>query len=540
VAKRDVSQSADSTIGYRKANPLSNADVADDDGEISAVPMNRTLPGKAVAKPLKFTLILLLLFAFGVSPLHAAQAPSASTGKMLIAADIHFNPMFDPSLVAQLDAAEAAQWENILNGSKMRAFSQYGQDTNWWLLQSALDQMLKTLPHPALVMIAGDTLSHQFPQTYQSITHDGDREHYRKFVLKTMKFLALQLRKRYPDTKILITPGNNDEDCGNYSIEAGGRFLHDTAEQVRDLAQGDDQMRGAWEDLGSFDVAHPTIPGLRIISLNTILFSEKYHAAKFSDGCATVASNGPDEAFNWLESRLSRAKAAHEKVWIMFHIPPGIDSYASIQKYQAVLKNAPEQASNRQQCLSGVVPLWVPARTAQFESLLKKYHGTVLAGFSGHIHVDDFRVIEPSGSDATFVLITPAISPVYNQNPSFRTVTFAKDGLLLDSSVYYLTNLIYASSATPGEWEQEYQFSKEWKLPRIDAAGLSSLYNKIQSDEGVRGEWLKLYNVSSSAAYVVPGSVPGLYCAAEQLDPESYARCYCPTQPGDHAGNNNR
>ena len=116
-------------------------------------------------------------------------------------------------------------------------------------------------------------------------------------------------------------------------------------------------------------------------------------------------------------------------------------------------------------------------------------------------------------------------------------MTFAKDGSILDASVYYLTNLIYASSTTPGEWKLEYQFSKEWKLPRIDAAGLSSLYSKIRSDEGVRGEWLKLYNVSSSAAYVVPGSVPGLYCAAGELDPESYSRCYCPAE-SDHAVSN--
>ncbi len=370
--------------------------------------MKQTLPGKIVAERLKLALVPLLLLTLGVIPLQAGQTKSGSADKMLIAADIHFNPMFDPSLVAQLDAAGPSQWESILNGSKMRAFSQYGQDTNWWLLQSSLDQMQKTLPRPALVMIAGDSLAHRFPQTYQNITHDSDREHYRKFVLKTIRFLALQLRKRYPDTKILITPGNNDEDCGNYSIEAGGRFLHDTAEPVRDLAQGDDEMRGAWEETGSFDVAHPTIPGVRIISLNTVLFSDKYHAAKFDQECAAVPSNGPDEAFHWLESRLSKAKAAHQKVWIMFHIPPGIDSFASIQKYQGLLKSAAQRASQAQTCLSGVVPLWAPSRTAQFESLLEKYHGTVIASFAGHIHVDDFRILDPSGSDSSFVLITPA------------------------------------------------------------------------------------------------------------------------------------
>ncbi len=176
--------------------------------------------------------------------------------------------------------------------------------------------------------------------------------------------------------------------------------------------------------------------------------------------CATVSSDGPNEAFAWLESQLKQAEAAHEKVWLMFHIPPGIDSYASIQKYLGVLKTAPQQESSAQACLSGVVPMWVPSWTAQVDALLEKYRGTVVASFSGHTHVDDFRVLDPGASDSPFVLITAAVSPIYNQNPSFRTITFGKDGSILDSSVYYLTNLIYASKSTPGEWQQEYRFSQ--------------------------------------------------------------------------------
>jgi hypothetical protein len=79
-------------------------------------------------------------------------AKAASSNKFLIASDIHFDPMADPTLVAELAASEPAQWEAILQRSKPARLSQYGQDTNWWLLQSALDQMRKTLPHPAFVM----------------------------------------------------------------------------------------------------------------------------------------------------------------------------------------------------------------------------------------------------------------------------------------------------------------------------------------------------------------------------------------------------
>lgn len=462
-----------------------------------------------------------------ICPAVARGAPSSAANRFLIASDLHFNPMADPSLVAKLQAADAKQWASILGRSKSTAFSQYGQDTNWWLLRSALNQMHATIPHPAFIIVDGDSLAHRFPQTYQNITHDADREHYRKFVFKTMQFLALQLRTRYPATRILLTPGNNDDECGNYSIEAGGRFLHDTATLVRDLARGDDQMRASWEALGSFDVAHPGLRGVRIISLNSIFFSEKYQAEKFSQSCAAVSSGGPTEAFAWLESQLSQAEAAHQKVWLMFHIPPGVDGFSTVQQYLTLTKSKP---AGEQLCASAIVPMWVPEWTTKFDKLLEKYRDTVIVTLAGHTHTDDFRVIDPASSNPPYVLINPAISPIYNQNPAFRTATYAKDGALLDASVYYLTNLTYARSTTPGEWQLEYTFSKQWGVSRIDGASLSSLYSRIKSDEGVRGEWMKLYNTSSSAAYLPAGSTPGLTCAAEGLDSESYGSCYCSAQ----------
>jgi sphingomyelin phosphodiesterase acid-like 3 len=478
-------------------------------------------------------LLMLATAAYGASPVAAQTSSRSTANRLLILSDLHFNPMADAGLVADLDAADPAQWTGILGRSKPTAFSQYGQDTNWWLLQSALDQAHKTIPRPAFIIIDGDSLAHHFPQLYQSITHAEDREHYRKFVLKTMQFLALQLRKRYPNTRIFLTPGNNDDECGNYSIEARGRFLHDTANLVRNLARGDDAMQASWESLGSFEVALPTVRGVRIISLNSIFFSEKYQAQQFSDNCAVVPSPGPTEAFAWLESRLNEAQAAHQKVWLMFHIPPGIDGYSTAAQYQTLTKSKP---ASEQLCTSAIVPMWVPEWTAQFDNLLEKYRGTVIVALAGHTHTDDFRVIDPTSSDPPYVLISPAISPIYNQNPAFRTATYAKDGSLLDASVYYLSNLTYASQSTPGEWQLEYTFSKQWKLPRIDGANLAALYTKIAADESTRNDWLKLYNTSSSAAYLPPGSALGLSCAAEGLDAASYGSCYCsakdaPTAP---------
>ena len=461
----------------------------------------------------------------------ALLVPSAraANNKFLLFSDVHFNPMADATLVAELAAGEPAQWETILQRSKPARFSQYGQDTNWWLLQSALDQMRKTLPQPAFVMYTGDMLAHNFPKTYRSITHDDNLEHYRSFVLKTVEFLAMELRKRFPAAKILVTPGNDDDDCGDYTVQAGGAFLSDTAPVAAELAQAGSAFTGEWKALGSYNVPHPVVPGLRILSLNTVFFSNNYQATSFQQGCSRISSNAPSALLTWLASSLESAKQAHQRVWLMFHIPPGIDGYATTHKHSG------SASSSNPSCKETIVPMWGPEWTQQFDTLLEKFQDTVLASFSGHTHTDDFRLVSADGVNQAFVLVDPPVSPIYRQNPSFRVVSFAGDGSLADQTTYYLTNLKTAGGAVRGKWKREYRFSKEWNVRRLDLESLGKIYGEIQGQPTARDQWLQLYNVSSSDVVVPPDTVRGLYCAIGALSVPAYASCYCGTDAGqDH------
>jgi len=442
-----------------------------------------------------------------------AFAATPSKHRVLVASDIHFNPMADASLVPKLASAEPAQWEAILNQTTPHAFSPYGQDTNWWLLQSALDQMRKTMPAPAVFLVLGDMLAHRFPPTFRDITHDKDPQHYRAFVLKTVQFLALELRKRWPDTQVLLTSGNNDDDCGDYAIEAGGAFLDDTAAVIRELARGDEQLATDWKALGSYTALSPAIPHLKIVSLNSVLFSEKYEPQAFQQSCAEVQTTAPSQAFAWLESTLSEAKQANQSVWLMFHIPPGIDGYASAHNHQG-------------SCADNVVPMWVPEWTVKFQSLLLNYGGTIQATFAGHTHTDDFRVIVDGRTPRAFVLVDPPISPVYGQNSAFRVFDITGSELR-DQTTYYLTNLAGAGAKQHGKWKKEYAFSNEWKTNQLDAAALGKIYTEITDNAAARARWLKLYNVSSSAAKVPQDTVRELYCAIEGLGVGAYRNCAC-------------
>ena len=265
--------------------------------------------------------LLTLMLAAAVS----YSADTSSQNKLLLLSDIHFNPIADTSLAHDLSTAAPAQWEAILQGSKLTAFSRYGQDTNWWLLRSALDQMHANLPSPALIICTGDLLAHSLRAKYVSATGDNAGEHYRAFVLKTVEFLALELRKRLNPLPILLTPGNNDDDCGDYAVEPNGTFLNDTADLVRDLAQGDDELRHDWRMLGSYTTPHPTVQKLRIISLNTVFLSNLYkpQAVSIQRRCRSsgLVTGAPRQRQAAQRTNMAHVPYSPWNRWICQHAP---------------------------------------------------------------------------------------------------------------------------------------------------------------------------------------------------------------------------
>jgi hypothetical protein len=443
--------------------------------------------------------------------------------KFLWISDLHFDPMSDAALVSELAKAEASEWEAILERTSPTSFSQYGSDTNWWLLKSSLRQFPKTLRHPAFVMVTGDLLAHGFPQLFQAATHDDDQQHYRAFVLKTVEFLALELKSEFPHAKVFLTPGNNDNDCGDYSIQANGDFLRDTATTAQKLAQANDDFLSDWKALGSFNVPHPTVAKARLISINSVFLSQKYNPLSSSEGCKPVTATAGADLMAWLDKQLATAAQSQQKVWLMFHIPPGIDGYATAMKRRK-LGNAGDT------CAASIVPIWGVQWTGQFDALLEKYRETVVASFAAHIHSDDFRLVGAAGGKE-FVLMNPAISPIYQQNPGFRIVNYNGDGRVLNHTTYDLTNLSQAGSKVKGKWRREYTYTREWKQKELSAASLSALYDKVVSDAQVRADWLKLYAVSGPALEGEKPIVRALYCAVAGLSVEGYRECYCVSNP---------
>ncbi|HYU30518.1 MAG TPA: metallophosphoesterase [Thermoanaerobaculia bacterium] len=449
-------------------------------------------------------LVLFIAALWVAWPAMAQEAPPAPpAGTFLSISDIHFDPFYDPKLVPQLGKADVEAWKGIFEGSQVTAWSTYGSDTNFPLLRSTLAALQSAAPKPDFILISGDFLGHGFQQSFDKAFPDtGSTAAFESFVRKTIGFVTAQLREAFPEVPIYPALGNNDSYCGDYQIDPAGPFLA--------------ALQGIWRPLlgsapGTFDetfplggfysVPHPTVPKQRIVVLNSVFFSRKYKNA-----CGSVGDPASLE-LGWLAYTLQRAALAGETVLIVEHIPPGIDVFSTLQA------TGP--------CQTNPVPLWQANALSTYQQILAAAPGTVAASFAGHTHIDDFRL--PAGGG--FVHGTPAVSPVYNNNPGFQVFTYDRaSGALADFRTIYLD--VSGGDNTP--WAVEYDFQQSFGQTAYNATTLQTVQQAIVADPVTRGNFFTFYPVRSQKGSIDPQSWKAYACGITSSTPADFASCYCP------------
>jgi len=438
-----------------------------------------------------------------------ACACTAAASEFLVLTDIHFNPLADKALAEPLAAAPAEQWPTILDRGSER-MSNYSEDSDWKLLRATLDE-LQAQKKPDGVLIAGDFLPHGFRNAFDRSVGGHDDVAYRRFVVKTMRFLALELANAFPKTPILPALGNNDSDCGDYAIRPGGAYLADTAGIVAGMigtAAGED-FAPSWTALGSYAVDVPIQPRLRVIALNDNYFSTHYR-----NSCGGEGDGSPARAtLIWLTRALADAAAARRKVILLYHIPPGTDAFAT---------------ARHDACPVTPAPLLAEPYAAELHALMQRYSDTIVAHIAGHLHTDAFRVLRSGDKLFGFVMIVPAISPIFGQNPSFRRFALGDDGEISAVNTYYLANLGDAVAGAAPQWRAEASFERNWNLPRFDAASLETLYRRLGTSETAQQRWIQTYGVQGPASAAVTLQNFSVYrCSVGSDQSSDFARCLC-------------
>ena len=451
----------------------------------------------------RFSLAVLTVALIGSFPLLGRDA------RFLILSDIHFNPLADPALGKELAAADVSSWESIFSRASSRSISKPGEDTNWPLLRSVLEQAAKLPGKPEFVLITGDLFAHHLREAYARQVPSPPE--FATFAQKTALFLEREFKAAVPSIPVVMALGNNDGDCGNvdYSIEPGGVFLQKTLRAIAEAAGlPAADLREGWTSLGTYDIAHPVLKSARIIVLNTTFLSWRYQ-----NTCGDKNDDPGDRLLAWLAARLQSAQDHRQKVWLVYHIPPGIDAFASIHP--------------RPPNTDRVVNMWNPRYQTEFEKIVLQYAATVQNQFSGHTHFDDFRLLGRPGAPSSFVLVSPGVSPNVRQNPALREASFRPDGTVTDLATWYLP----LADHTP-EWKLGYQFRREWKLKAVDLPSLSKLYSQILESKKVRTKWEDIYSVwSLSKKGMTERDFAATSCAIGNAQPEDFRKCFCALTP---------
>ncbi|OCX50421.1 hypothetical protein BEL04_21810 [Mucilaginibacter sp. PPCGB 2223] len=451
--------------------------------------------------------VIILVLVMIVANIRAQPKPTA-TGNILTVSDIHLNPYFDPSLMDKLVKSDYKQWPTIFNSSSIKAPNTYNSDSNFPLFVSALAAMKKQNPSPAFIIITGDFLCHSFQSNYAKYAPNYP-DSVRSFTSKTIQVMALMLDKYFPKTVVLPVLGNNDSFCGDYMIDPGGEFLNMFAKawvplQRSHNAIADKAFVTQFGKGGYYTYDLKDGSGGKMVMLNTIFFSTSYN-----NSCETHPAHPAADELNWLARVLKQNQA--KKLWLAAHIPPGIDVNKTI--------------NGKGTCAQNVRTMWRDSCNMVFQSLVIKYAAAIKAGFAGHTHMDDFRLLyNAKGVPVYFMHITPAVSPLFGNNPGFQNLSYSKSSfVLLDSKTYY-----YSLNTSAPAWTFEYDFNKTYGVGNITPASLDVVRKNILSKPACLTSYVNYYDMSNPQLDGINNqNWKAYWCATGNLTTASYTNCYC-------------
>lgn len=434
----------------------------------------------------------------------------ARESTVLLVSDLHFDPFTaGAEVVKTLRATPTTQWARVLAAAPAAPPSSYGSDSNYPLLVSAGAAMRQAVPHPAFVLVTGDFLGHRFEQKYDSVfAGTPDSTGAAAFADSTMAFMARWMGALVPPgVPVYPAIGNNDSGCNDYGMDT--QFQRSAARSWAPLARRGGRAPGfvAAFDSGGDYTARPPAAGATLVVLNDIYWSRSYDAA-----C------GPDHGqreLRWLAAVLRGARAAHRRVWLASHIPPGVDIYSSLKDP------------------SNPTMMFTAAYVAPFDSLVRAYADVIALHVTGHTHMSEFRVYD-TGSGGVPDVGVPAVSPLFGNNPGFVSMRLDPSGSVLDYTAYAFTGDGASPPPASGGWIALFDFGRLYRQRAVTGAAIDSAAALIASDSTVRAAWQLNYNSGRTGQNPTSANWQGYWCAIRNLEPATYAACSqgpAPTSP---------
>ncbi len=455
----------------------------------------------------------LAIVLFGWLLLGASSALAASPQHWLVVSDIHFDPFSDSKIVERLNAVPAERWRSVFASAGAIPFSYYGSDTNYPLLESALEGMRNETDAPDVVIIAGDFIAHDFRKKFQATVRGRDERAYDAFVDKTILFLANEFRTAFPHAKFLPVVGNNDSYCGDYESEPHSPFLaHMAMAWQPSVSPADANAFISQFSIGGYYAVPLPIVNARAVVLNDVFWSRKY-----SNACGDKSADPGGDELAWLKNTIGNG-LQRSPSWVIEHIPPGIDVFATLN----------ESGAN-----AGSVSMMLADRFNDgFLSIIGNPDANVAMAVAGHTHMDSFRVIGPNPSSPVApMLVVPSISPIYANNPAFMTIDVdSASAAVNDVRVFVLDGLsaLARDPKFPSKWRREYDFGSVFSHGTIDANRLLDVEQSMFGDGRLQLRFEQFYDSQSGRAPIVDSTWRSYWCGNIALTATAYIACAMP------------
>lgn len=265
----------------------------------------------------------------------------------------------------------------------------YHTDTDSSLFLSAINNV-KPGKYPFIIM-PGDMLKH--------------KGHSKQVMQNTYAYIIKHVRNI--DKRAIILPALGNNDCTKHDLpdaETYDIFYKSLLKPIDKNGEIEKTFRkGGYYAYEKGD--------LSIIVLNTILFmSENKNLAPAARA-----------ELKWLEYKLSTLKP-NQSVWLVYHVPPGIDRY---------LKS----------------PAWQDSIQLAYTQIIKKYASLIKFQLAGHTHTTDAKLMISKGKVFSSVVIAPGLDSRNGNNPAYQVMYYNKQDKKLNKITTY-----YTDSLSNGQW----------------------------------------------------------------------------------------
>lgn len=343
-----------------------------------------------------FSVVLIFLYVIGLARLEKV--------KIGILNDLHFEPYYQPGAPKANNCRGPTPFEmlNTLE-AEINPFGIYGCDAPERLIRLITDKMNELDPDIDVLLVTGDFVAHGYSIEF------GEKKDDHYLVLKeTIDYVFTQLlAKKFPKALILPAVGNNDikyhyiAPQKNFSAPDYYPFLRRlTFEKIPQ-----NKKYFAPEISDTFDM----FGGYRVDYSDTLTFLS-FNSLYYNDRTPSNDTDVKKRQMDWLTDSLERAEP-NRKFVIFFHIYPGMYFIGKIRFF------------------------WERSAVFQFNTIIQKNLSKITLLAASHSHFPDIKIgfprefslphlldqneTNPQYMPIYALLITPSISPVFNNNPGF-------------------------------------------------------------------------------------------------------------------------